>query len=134
VCPESSKPLTAAQVLKKYTDDDLPLFLSRPIVDVNQAAIDGDRPIHIACVRGNLDDVVALFVGGADVNAAGDLGYTPLHHAASRGHMDIAKVLLNHGADVTAKNEFGQTPIDLARLMSKAEVAELLGSAKKARS
>lgn len=117
MCPENRDRLTAAQVLKKYTDDDLPLFMNRPIEDVNQASSDGDRPIHIACVRGNIDDVIALVEGGADVNAAGDLGYTPLHQAASDGNPEIVKVLLRHGADVKARNEFGQTPMDLARDM-----------------
>jgi uncharacterized protein len=114
MCPEKRNRLTAAQVLQKYTDDGLPDFLDRPIQDVNQVGIDGDRPIHVARVRGNFDDVVALIEAGADVNAAGDLGYAPLHLAALRGLLDIVQVLLSHGADVTAKNEFGQTPIDLA--------------------
>ena len=134
MCADSRIQKTAADILKKYSDDRLPLFLGRPIEDVNQVAIDGDRPIHIACVRGNLVDVLGLVDGGANVNAAGDLGYTPLHHAASRGLLDIARVLLSHGADVNAKNEFGQTPIDVARLMKKLEVLEVLESAKKARS
>lgn len=131
MCRENRTRVTAAQVLKKYTDDDLPLFLGRPIEDANQAASDGERPIHVACVRGNIDDVIALAEAGADVNAAGDLGDTPLHHAASRGLSNIAGVLLSHGADVTAKNEFGQTPIDVARVMKQRGVLEMLESAKR---
>lgn len=125
---------TAAQVLKKYTEDDLPMFLGHSIDDVNQLAADGDRPIHVACVRGSSEDVLALIEGGADINAAGDLGFTPLHHAASRGLVEIAKALLTSGADVTARNEFGQMPIDLARLESRSEIVEILESAKRARS
>ena len=106
---------TVAQVLKKYTEDNLPDFSEVPITDVNQVGSNGDRPIHIACFRGNLEDVIALVEAGADVNAAGDLGFTPLHEATSKGFLEIVKVLLSHGADVDAKNEFGETPIDLAR-------------------
>jgi ankyrin repeat protein len=124
-----SKP-TAAQVLRKYTEDDLPDFLGSPIEDVNQVGANGDRPIHIACIRGSLEDVDALVEGGADVNVAGDLGYTPLHHAAGDGHLEIVRVLLSHGADVNAKNEFGQTPIDLAKDLC----GDVLRSAQKARS
>ena len=130
---ENRTRLTAKQVLQKYTEDDLPLFLGRPIEDVNQAAIDGDRPIHIACVRGSFEDVLALIEGGADVSAAGDLGYTPLHLAASRGLVGIAKALLDNGVDVTARNEFEQTPLDVARLMSKSEIIEMLELARKVR-
>jgi len=124
----------AAKVLKKYTNDHLPEFLDRTLEDVNQVGITGHRPIHIACHRGNLDDVVALAEAGADGNAAGDLGYSPLHVAASRGQYEIAKVLLSKGADVTAKNEFEQTPIDLARLMSQDRILQMLESARKVRS
>jgi len=121
---------TAAQVLQSYTDDDLPDFCDCPITDVNQAGSNGDRPLHIACIRGNLDDVVALVEGGADVNASGDLGYAPLHHAAGDGHLEIVNVLLSHGADVNARNEFGQTPIDLA----KDRIGDVLKSAQKGKS
>src|SRR5215469_13205715 len=130
MCSETRSRRTAAQVLQSYTDDSLPDFLDVPITDVNQIGSVGDRPIHVACIRGALDDVLALVEAGADVNAAGDLGYTPLHHASSDGHYKIVEVLLSHGADVTAKNEFGQTPMDLARDM----IVQGLLSAKKPRS
>jgi uncharacterized protein len=126
MCPEKRGKLTAAQVLRKYTDDALPEFLARPVQDVNQVGITGDRPIHVECIRGSLDDLIALIEGGAEVNAAGDLGNTPLHIAASRGLLDIVKVLLRHGADITARNDFEQTPIDLARLMERGETAKAL--------
>jgi uncharacterized protein len=122
--------LTAEQVLQKYTDDNLPDFYDAPITDVNQVGSNGDRPIHIACFRGNLEEVIALVEAGADVNAAGDLGYTPLHEATSNGFLEIVKVLLSHGADVDAKNEFGETPIDLAR----DRIGDVLKSAQKGRS
>jgi ankyrin repeat protein len=125
---------TAEQVLQKYTDDRLPEFLARPVQDVNHVGITGDRPIHVACIRGSLDDLIALIEGGADVNAAGDLGCAPLHLAASRGLSALVKVLLVHGADVSAKNEFGQTPIDLARLRERDETAKVLELARTVRS
>lgn len=130
MCSDMRIRRTAAQVLQSYTDDDLPDFLDVPITDVNQVGSNGDRPIHVACIRGVVDDVVALIEAGADVNAAGDLGYTPLHHAASDGQYNTVEVLLSHGADVTVKNEFGQTPMDLARDM----IVQGLLSAKKPRS
>jgi ankyrin repeat protein len=127
VCPEKNRSrLTAAQVLKKYTEDDLPLFLGRPIEDVNQVAADGDRPIHVACVRGSLEDVIALVEAGAEVNAVGDLGYTPLHFAASLGLAEIAEALLSHKADLNAKNEFGETPLDVAKVAGQSRIVEML--------
>jgi len=130
MCSEMRTHRTAAQVLRDYTSDSLPDFCDVAITDVNQIGSNGDRPIHIACIRGALDDVVALLESGAVVNVAGDLGYTPLHHASSDGHYKIVEVLLRHGADVSAKNEFGQTPMDLASDM----IVQGLLSAKKPRS
>lgn len=126
MCSERTGKLTAAEVLKKYTEDDLPMFLGRAIEDMNQVAADGDRPIHVACVRGDLEDVIALIEAGADVNAAGDLGYTPLHLAASQGLLDIAGVLLKHNADLKSRNEFGQTPLDVAKITEQIEVIRML--------
>jgi uncharacterized protein len=134
MCKGKSKRLTAAEVLQKYTDEKIPEFLRRPVEDVNQVGMTGNRPVHIACIRGELDDLIALIEGGADVSATGDLGNTPLHIAASRGHLNIVKVLLRNQAIVNTKNEFGQTPIDLARLKSNEEVAKLLESDGKIRS
>jgi len=128
--PAKQAKLTAVQVLRSYTRDSLPGFGDRPITEVNQVATSGDRPIHVACIRGNLDDVIALVEGGADVNAAGEDGYTPLHWAAQKSLYEIAKVLVSHGADPTAKNEFGKTPMDLAR----DRTIEVLKSANKLRS
>lgn len=130
MCPENPTRLSAAQVLQKYSNDELPDFYPGPIKDVNQVGHNGDRPIHVACIQGNLEDVVALLEAGAEVNAAGDLGYTPLHHAAGDGHLDIVNALLRHGADVDAKNEFGERPVDLAR----DRIIGVLEAAKAARS
>jgi uncharacterized protein len=134
MCADRPSTLTATQVLQKYTDDRLPEFLNRRVEDVNQVGITGDRPIHVACIRGNLDELIALIEGGADVSAAGDLGFTALHIAASRGHLNIVKELLRNHADVNARNEFRQTPIDLAKLRSNEEIAETLESARTDRS
>jgi uncharacterized protein len=134
MCAEKTSKPTAAEVLRKYSDEHLPEFLGRPVQDVNQVGMTGDRPIHVACIRGNVEDLTALISGGADVSAPGDLGQTPLHIAASRGLLDVAEVLLRHSADVHARNEFGQSPIDLARLMSDEQIAELLESVNKFRS
>jgi uncharacterized protein len=112
--------------LQKYTDDWLPDFYPRPIEDVNQVGFNGDRPIHIACIRGSLDHVLALIEGGADINAAGDLGYTALHLAAKDRHLDILKLLLRRGADVNAKNEFGQTALDVAKICEQSRAVEVL--------
>ena len=127
VYPENRTRLTAAQLLKKYTDDNLPFFFSRPIEDVNQLA---DRPIHFARVYGKLRwrkaERTSKQPGALDTRL-----YCMPPLAAS---WILPMCYSSTEPDVTARNEFRQTPIDLARFMSKDRVIETLESAKRARS
>lgn len=122
----NAKPLTAAEVLRRYKDDDLPAFVEVDLKDVNQVGNFGDRPIHIAAVRGNTDEIQALISAGADVNALGDLGNTALHEAVSQGHADAIRLLLANGASRDARNEFGQTPFDIASRLNEEAILKLL--------
>ena len=122
---DSSKNLTAADVLRRYKEEELPAFVEIPLEDVNQVGNFGDRPLHVASVRGNMEEIVALVAAGADVNAPGDLGNTPLHEAVNQEHLHAIKFLLDNGASPNTKNEFGRTPLDIAREMGRSDIAEL---------
>jgi uncharacterized protein len=122
------KPLTATEVLRRYKEEDLPEFAGIPLEDVNQEGDTGDRPLHVASIRGNLDEIAALIAGGADVNARGDLGNTPLHDAAAQGHLEALKFLLENGASSETKNEFDESVIDVAHSQGHNEIARLLAS------
>lgn len=118
--------LSAAEVLKRYTEELLPSFVNAPLTDVNQIGLFGDRPLHVACVRGNLEEIAALIEGGADINSPGELGNTPLHEAVGQGHIEIIRYLLECGADKNARNEMGKAPVDVANLHSQSGISELL--------
>ena len=122
------KPLTATEVLRRYKEEELPEFAEVPLGDVNQAGNTGDRPLHVATIRGSLNEMAALIVGGADVNSRGDLGYTPLHNAAGQGHLEAVKFLLENGASPDTKNEFDESAIDIARSQGHDEIVRLLTS------
>jgi|ERR1700740_3810682 len=92
-----SKNLKAADVLRRYKDEELPEFVEIPLEDVNQVGNFGDRPLHVASVRGNMDEIVALVAAGADVNAPGDLASTPLHQAVSQEHLPATNFSLTTG-------------------------------------
>src|SRR5215468_7498332 len=97
--------ITAKAVLRRYKDEELPEFSEIALEDVNQVGNFGDRPLHVACVRGNLEEIAALLEGGADVNAAGELGNRPLHEAVGQGHLAVVQFLLDHGASVQEMND-----------------------------
>jgi len=125
VNPSLIRNLKADEVLAKYNEENLPHFCE-PLTDVNQVDTFRNRPIHLACYRGNMADVVALVEGGADVNVVGDLGSTPLHEAAEEGHINIIKFLIEKGASPDIKNEFGNTASDAATLKGRDDIARLL--------
>lgn len=122
----SRRELTAAEVLRRYKDEQLMEFSEIPIEDINQVGSLGDRPLNVACARGNLDEIAALIDVGADVNAPGGHGGTPLHSAVEQGHVRAIDLLLDHGASLDARDESGATPLDLARTLRRADAVRLL--------
>lgn len=122
----NSDRLKAEDVLRRYKDEELPAFCEIPLEDVNQVGNFGERPLHVASARGNMEEIAALVEAGAEVNAAGDLGNTPLHEAVGQGHVKAIQFLLDHGASPNVGNEFGETPIDKARLAQRNDIVDLL--------
>jgi uncharacterized protein len=120
------KNLTAAEVLRRYKHEELPAFIGIPLENVNQVGNFGDRPLHVASVRGNMEEIGALVAAGADVNAPGDLANTPLHEAVGQGHLHAIRFLLDNGASRSVKNEFGETPLDIARAKGRRDIVDLL--------
>lgn len=78
----SNRALTAKDVLRRYLDEGLAEFVGLPLDDVRQRGNFGDCPIHVAAVRGDVDELTALIEGGSDVNARGRDG---LHTIAPSG-------------------------------------------------
>jgi|SRR5215831_15340544 len=118
--------LSAQDVLMRYKDEELPEFCELDLNNVNQEGNFGNRPIHVAAVRGNLDEIEALANGGADVNAKGERGNSALHEAAYQGHHSAVELLLRLGANPQVENEDQDTPADVARGLGHEVVAQLL--------
>lgn len=100
-------------------------MLEGELIDVNQTGLDGDTPLHVACMSGNLQDVQLLIECGARVNQQGDMGNTPLHSAITADDPAIIQLLIDHGAEISATNEFGQTPRDLAVITGRSHLLYL---------
>ncbi|MHB9148172.1 MAG: ankyrin repeat domain-containing protein [Candidatus Amoebophilus sp.] len=74
----------------------------------------GITPLHIASVKGNIEEVQGLLSQGIDINAKDKDGYTPLHYACAVNSLEIVKCLIEAGADVNAKSNCGALPLDWA--------------------
>jgi len=118
--------LTAAEVLRRYKDEELPAFSGIDLTDVNQVGLFGERPLDVASVRGNIEEIRALLRAGAQVNTPGEVGNTALHEAVSQGHISAVKLLVQFGADMNARNNFGQTPLDIARAKNRDHLVAML--------
>ncbi|KAJ6663521.1 hypothetical protein lerEdw1_009600 [Lerista edwardsae] len=79
---------------------------------------DGDTPLHIAVVQGNLLAARHLAVlfhqGQRDLDIFNNLRQTPLHLAVITAQPTLVKMLLSHGASPMVLDRNGQTALHLA--------------------
>jgi ankyrin repeat protein len=127
--PASNNNLEWTSVLQRYKDEEIFEFLECALSSVNERGVDGNTPLHIACERENLDEVLALINGGADVNAIGDMWTQPLHIAAASGKLQIVKALMRAGANPMCWDHFRRTPLSLATANGHNEIIAILESA-----
>ncbi|XP_074225565.1 B-cell lymphoma 3 protein isoform X2 [Camelus bactrianus] len=92
--------------------------LSADIAMATRADEDGDTPLHIAVVQGNLPAVhrlVNLFQhGGRDLDIYNNLRQTPLHLAVITTLPSVVRLLVMAGASPMALDRHGQTAAHLA--------------------
>lgn len=118
--------LNADDVLKRYHEEDLPEFSGVDLISVEQTGNFGNKPIHVACIRGDMDEINALVDGGADIHALGEFGNTVLHEAVGQNNVEVVRKLLCLGMDLTVKNDFGDTALDIAANNNQQNIIELL--------
>jgi ankyrin repeat protein len=90
----------------------------------------GDTPLHVACLHGQMAAVQVLIDAGADVNAKNNYGaFTPgdlWGVFSSNNHQDPVSLLTVHGID-TRDMKNGYTPLDLCLFASRhKELLQLL--------
>ena len=76
--------------------------------------VNGDTPLHFACMKQNLVLVRLILSNKFNVSVKNDNNDTPLHLACKYGLYGAFKVLMEANADVNAKNKDGNTPLNLA--------------------
>lgn len=117
---KDSKSYKVLSLLKEYNE--LPEYIGMKLSSIHQKSEFGDYPIHIASVRGSIDELRLLLANGADVNAVGEHGYTPLHNAVEQGFFDVVAFLLAQGADVLIENDHHLTAKALAKIIDNDEI------------
>jgi len=84
----------------------------------------GETPLMMAALKGNLGAMRTLIAKGARVQ---EVGWCALHYAATGGNAQAVELLLKSGADVNAKSPNASTPLMMAaRYGSEAAVGALL--------
>lgn len=114
------------KLLKKYQQQIQ--FEDLELISPNQLGIDQDSPFHMACFRGDIDDVNIMIAGGADLNLHGDIGDTPLHYAVRMQREAVVEALLVAGAVPDLKNDYDDTPLDIAKIEGNQKIILLLRS------
>lgn len=102
------------------------VLLKSPGINVNLASAQGETPLMMACIKGELKKVKTLIERGADINRE---GWTPLHYAVSTDKpetLEIIKLLLEGSAYIDASSPNGSTPLMLAAQYSSEGVVDLL--------
>jgi ankyrin repeat protein len=99
-------------------------------VDVNYRFADGQTPVTISAVHGNLEVLTVLLDSGGNVNARDDTGATALAFAAAQGHEEVVRLLLDRGANVTLRETEGRGPLQAAQAVKdpavRARISDLL--------
>jgi len=92
-------------------------------LDVNASNADGESPLMMAALRGDLDWARRLLDRGAKVHQE---GWSPIHYAATGPQARVVGLLLDRGAPIDALSPNRSTPLMMAARYGTQESVELL--------
>jgi ankyrin repeat protein len=91
---------------------------------VETRTINQRTPLHIVCLRGDLQTAKILIKSKANINATDIYGNTPSHYASQYGNAEVLGYLLKYKPLLYIKNLEGKTPIDVAQ---NPEIIDIFG-------
>ena len=112
-----------ANALREPSPKVAQLLIDWPQTNLNAQSPQGESPLMLAAIKGELELVQKMIKKGADVNKT---GWTPLHYAASTGQVDIMRVLLENHAYIDAESPNGSTPLMMASMYGTQAATQLL--------
>ena len=72
-------------------------------------------PLHIAAVKGDLEEIESLLEQEADIEAENRYtGETPIFYAVTNQHIDVVRYLIEAEANVDVQRNNGDTPLHVA--------------------
>ena len=99
------------------------LLTETPKIELNRLSAQGESPLMLASIKGQLALAELMIKKGADVNKT---GWTPLHYAASGAHLPVMKLLLENFAYIDAESPNGTTPLMMASMYGSTAAVKLL--------
>ena len=99
------------------------VLVDSPKIHLNALNTQGESPLMLAALKGQLELADRMVKKGADVNKT---GWTPLHYAATTGQLQLIKLLIENYAYIDAESPNGSTPLMLASMYGTPEAVKLL--------
>lgn len=87
-----------------------------------------DHPLHLAALRGNINELNQLLGDGGDPNATDGFGQTLLHAAAASGSVAIVDAVVAAGGDASLDvlDANGRTPLSVAAMLRSTRIQKHL--------
>ena len=99
------------------------VLIAAPKIDLNALNSNGESPLMLVALKGQLDIADQMVKRGADVNKT---GWTPLHYAASTGQVSLISLLLENNAYIDAESPNQSTPLMMASMYGTPAAVKLL--------
>ncbi|KAK3928510.1 BRCA1-associated RING domain protein 1 [Frankliniella fusca] len=106
----------------KYT----PRKINTPGRELSKKNHKGETPLHVACIKGNVERIRTLLNANATPNTKDNAGWTPLHEAAIRGFTEVVELLLEAGALIDVPGSGNVTPLHEAVIYNHVPVVKYL--------
>ncbi len=120
---QNGNPMLILAIKDKSTNV-IEVLINDPKIDVDLSNKNGETPLMIASIEGNLPLVMTLVLKNKAM--LDHIGWTPLHYASAKGHLEVAEFLISNGATVDALSLNNTTPLMMAVQSGNEQLLKLL--------